>query len=236
MSHHLSHQVSLHRSTPQGDPNLPLNFRADSIVMNHTPSTGFLLAAALLLLGSSASAHHFKGLPHYNYFENYPQIPEEEFIGQADPYAFSLVLYDFQGIERDNVKDPDNVRLFLVAFNLFDNIVYNGPATLEVLDRGKVLHVEKFESSAEESLYAMYRELPNTGKYALRITLHNQDNLQCLIPFKLSSQKVYWGKWIGGGLLLLVIVAAIGARKARVKMDRKDEARRRPASQSKASV
>jgi hypothetical protein len=28
-------------------------------------------------------AHHFKGLPHYNYVENYPQTPEEEILGQS---------------------------------------------------------------------------------------------------------------------------------------------------------
>lgn len=191
------------------------------------PTSVFYITAAVLFPVATADAHHFKGLPHYNYFDNYPQIPEEEYVGQADPYAFSLVLYDFQGIQREDVQDSDKVRLFLVAFNLHDDIVYNGPATLEVLDREEVVHREQFEASAEESIYAMYRSLPASGKYSLRVTLHGHRDLQCVIPFQLSSQITHWGRWIGLALLILIVIAAIGARKARVRMDRRSEARQR---------
>lgn len=177
-----------------------------------------------LFLVSPAHAHHFKGLPHYNYFENYPQVPEEEFLGQAGEYEFSLVVYDFQGINRENVEDPDNVRLFLVIFNLRNNEVYSGPLTFEILDRAEVVHTEKHDAAELENLYSMYRDLPDTGRYALRITLHDEGDLVCAIPFTLSSQKVHWGKWIGIALFLFILIAAIGARRARVKMDRKAEA------------
>jgi len=172
-------------------------------------------------------AHHFKGLPHYNYFENYPEIPEEEFLGQVADYEVSLVVYDFQGIQRENVDDPNMVRMFLVIFNLRNNDIYGGPLTLEVLDNGNAVHTEKHKSSELENLYSMRQNLPDTGNYSLRLTLHNVDDLQCTIPFKLSSQKIHWGKWVAGVLLLLIIVAAVGARKARVSMDRKEEAGKR---------
>ena len=179
-----------------------------------------LLALVLLITVGVASAHHFKGLPHYNYFENYPQVPEEEFIGEAGEYEVSLVVYDFQGINRDNVDNPDMVRLFLMIFNLRDNIVYGGPLTLEVLDCGEVVHTERHDSSELENLYSMHRDLPDTGKYSLRMTLHGEGDLQCTIPFRLSSQKVNWAWWVGGALGLLVVVGGIGARRARVKQDR----------------
>lgn len=183
--------------------------------------------AMLCLTPIIMMAHHFKGLPHYNYFENYPEIPEEEFLGQVGDYEVSLVVYDFQGIQRKNVDDPDMVRLFLVIFNLRNNDIYGGPLTIEVLDNGKVLHSERHKSAKLENLYSMHQDLPDTGKYSLRLTLHSVGDLQCLIPFKLSSQKIHWGKWIAGGLLILIIVAAVGARKTRVTMDRKEEAERR---------
>ena len=173
------------------------------------------------------SAHHFKGLPHYNYYENYPQIPDEEFIGKAGDYEVSLVVYDFQGINRDKVEDPDNARLFLVIFNLKDNRVYGGPLTLEILDRGEVRHTHKFPQSELENLYALHRELPQTGKYAVRMTLHDENDLSCTIPFRLSSQKVHWGKWVGGILAVLIVVAAVGARRVRVRLDRKEAAQQR---------
>lgn len=177
-----------------------------------------------LLLGPAgvASAHHFKGLPHYNYFENYPQIPEEEFIGEAGDYEVSLVVYDFQGINRDKVDDPDMVRMFMMIFNLRDNRVYGGPITLEILDRGEVIHTIHLESAEMENLYSVHRELPGTGKYSMRMTLHGEGDLQCTIPFQLSSQKVNWSWWVAGGLGLLIGVSAIGARRARVRQDRLD--------------
>ena len=193
-------------------------------------------AAALCLLPLTVMAHHFKGLPHYNYFENYPEIPEEEFLGQVADYEVSLVVYDFQGIQRDKVDDPDMVRLFLVIFNLRNNDIYGGPLTLDVLDDGKVVHTERHKSSELENLYSMHQNLPDTGNYSLRLTLHSVDDLQCTIPFKLSSQKIHWGKWVAGVLFVLIIVAAIGARKARVSMDRKEEAEKRKEQAQQAKL
>jgi len=181
------------------------------------------LVFLLLLFHPLAShAHHFKGLPHYNYFENYPQVPEEEFLGQAGEYEMSLEVYDFQGINREKVEDPNNVRLFLVIFNLLNNKVYQGRLTLEILDRGKVVQTANFETAELENLYSLHRQLPDTGRYSLRVTLHDQNDEQCVIPFQLSSQKINWGKWIGAGLIVLIGVAGVGARKARVAKDRKE--------------
>ena len=178
--------------------------------------------AFLLLAATAAMAHHFKGLPHYNYYENYPEIPEEEFLGQVGDYEVSLVVYDFQGIQRENVDDPDMVRMFLVIFNLRNNDIYGGPLTLDVLDNGTVVHSERHKSSELENLYSMHQDLPDTGRYSLRLTLHDEGDLQCTIPFTLSSQKIHWGKWVAAVLLMWRVVAAIGARKARVAMDRKE--------------
>ncbi|MFT5465810.1 MAG: hypothetical protein ACI8UO_000906 [Verrucomicrobiales bacterium] len=195
-----------------------------------------LLALFAIALPGVLLAHHFKGLPHYNYFENYPQVPEEEFIGQAGDYEVSLVVYDFQGINRDNVENPENVRLFLVIFNLQDNRVYGGPLTLDVLDRGEVAHTLHMPESELENLYSMHRKLPDTGKYSLRLTLHDENDLVCTIPFQLSSQKIHWGNWIGIGLGVLVVVAAVGARRARVKQDRVEASRERRAREKSAAA
>ena len=186
-----------------------------------------ILVVVLLGMPNIALAHHFKGLPHYNYFENYPQVPEEEFIGQAGDYEVSLVVYDFQGINRDKVETPDNVRLFLVIFNLSDNSVYGGALTLEVLD-GEDVVVSEWQKAAElENLYSLYHELPETGKYSLRLTLHDENDLVCTIPFRLSSQIVHWGRWILIALGILLVVTAFGARRARVKQDRREGALKR---------
>jgi hypothetical protein len=185
----------------------------------------FLLLS--LLLTGLASAHHFKGLPHYNYYENYPQAPEEEFIGEVGEYEVSLVVYDFQGINRDKVDDPDMVRMFMMIFNLRDSRVYGGALTLEVLDGDKVIHKVRLASAELENLYSLHHELPNTGHYSMRLTLHDEGDLQCTIPFRLSSQKINWIWWVAGGLGLLVLISAIGARRARVRQDRIDARKKR---------
>ena len=175
---------------------------------------------------SSLFAHHFKGLPHYNYFENYPQVPEEEFLGQSAGYEFSLVVYDFQGIKRENLDAPNTVRLFLVIFELLSGKVYTGPVTLEVLDGEVPVYTEYQESGAEENLYSIHEEFPDDGDYALRITLHDENGAQCVIPFTLSSQKKPIALWVTATFVLLIFVAAVGARKARVKQDRVDALRK----------
>jgi hypothetical protein len=189
--------------------------------------TRFILPLLLLLSGClSLHAHHFKGLPHYNYFENYPQTPEEEFLGQSGDYEFSLVIYDFQGINKEDAETPDNVRLFLVAFNLHDNKLYNGAMTMEIRDGDEVIHRQKFATAELENLYSLHHKLPDTGNYSVHLILHDENDLVCNIDFKLSSQKIHWGRWIAGGLFVLLAVAAIGARKARVRIDRKEQAER----------
>ena len=72
----------------------------------------------------------------------------------------------------------------------------------------------------------MHHKLAETGDYSLHLTLHDAGDLECAIPFKLSSQKIHWGRWIAGGLAALLLVAAIGARKARVRIDRSEQAKR----------
>jgi len=38
----------------------------------------------------------------------------------------------------------------------------------------------------------------------------------------LSSQQTHWGRWIGLLLLVLMTITAVGARKARLNVDRKE--------------
>jgi len=182
-----------------------------------------LLLLAQLVSVTALHAHHFKGLPHYNYFDNYPQTPEEEFLGQSGQYEFSLVIYDFQGINKADAEMPDTVRLYLVAFNLLDDKIYKGRMTMEIRDGDKIVETKLFESAELENLYSMHRKLPEVGDFSVRLILHDEGDSECVIPFTLSSQKIHWGGWIAGSLIILFIVAAIGARKARVRLDRKDQ-------------
>ncbi|MFT5131361.1 MAG: hypothetical protein ACI8W8_004997 [Rhodothermales bacterium] len=172
-----------------------------------------------LLLAWTASAHHFKGLPHFNYFENYPQVPQLEYLAQAGEHEFSLVIYDFQGINRDDASIPDDTRLYLVAYDLRESRVYSGPATLAVMDGDVLIEAREFPTAVEESIYEMHLPLAQTGDYHLTVTLG--DGSVAEIPFLLSSQQINWGGWSAAVMLGLVIVVAVGSRRARVRMDRR---------------
>ena len=174
----------------------------------------------VLAMSGLAHAHHFKGLPHFNYFENYPQIPQDEFVGQEGKYEFSLVLYDFQGLQQQDMEQPDDVRLFVIAFNLLGNTVYSGAARLEVLDGDVPVVVETVDGPREENVYKIRGSLSGSGRYSLRMTLID-DEVTVVIPFELSSQKTAWGRWTVGALVALIAFAAVGARRARVLADRK---------------
>ena len=169
---------------------------------------------------STIFAHHFKGLPHFNYFENYPQVPLEEYLGQNGEIECSLVIYDFQGIKKSDTLQPNDVRLYLAIYNLKKNSAYQGPATLEVFCDGKSIHKKHFKSSEEESLYATQEEFNEKGEFELHVTMQGEVPLTVIIPFELSSQRKDWSTWVGSILVLLLAVLAIGARKARVKQDR----------------
>ena len=184
-----------------------------------------MLISVMLTLSTSLDAHHFKGLPHFSYFENYPQIPVDEYIGQCDSYEFSLVIYDFLGINKQDAEQPDDVRLFLVIFNLLENKTYQGPLTLKVMNGDTEVQSKYFTNSVEESIYTLQRKLSESGDFSLKVILHDSaGDIEGSIPFLLSNQKINWALWISGSLCLIILLVGYGSRQARLKQDRKENA------------
>lgn len=183
------------------------------------------IPAALLSFAVVMNAYHFKGLPHYNYFENYPQTPEEEYHGNAGGFEFSLAVFDLQGINKEMAETPDNVRLFLLAYNSRTTKLHNGPLELSLRSGGKEVRAEKFDSADEENIYSILHELDPSKKHSLHITIPGHEiPVSCEIPFQLSSQETHWGLAVWGSLFLLITIAAIGARRSRIREDRRQAA------------
>lgn len=180
------------------------------------------LLIALIIFQGNLFAHHFKGLPHYGYFENYPQIPQTEFLGQSGKYEISLVIYDFQGINLEDAQHPEEVRLYSVVYDLKKNTVYTGAARVQLYDGDRLLEEKLQLKAEEESIYQINRKLDDVGNYSLKLVLQEDNNFEIVVPFVLESQKTHWGKWISLSLMLLLFLTAIGARKKRVTMDRKE--------------
>ncbi len=188
------------------------------------PPLRILLGLALFLFAAPALAHHFKGLPHFSYFENYPQVPQDEFLGQIGHFETSLMIYDFQGLTKQDAEQPEDVRMYLVLFDLLRNETYNGPLTLRIMDGDVPVAHRVFDSSEEESLYALTRTLPLDGDFSLEVELRDGSGLIDRLPFLLSHQRVAWGPRVAIVLGLLVVAAAWGSRRVRVQKDRRENA------------
>ncbi|MDP7399883.1 MAG: hypothetical protein QGF67_20515 [Lentisphaeria bacterium] len=195
--------------------------------MNNRHFNHVLHALLLVALSLPAAGHHFKGLPHFAYFENYPQVPQDEFLAQQGEFECSLVIYDFQGINKADTEQPNDARLFLAIFNLRENRVYNGRLKMTVLDHGDPIYSETVESGDSESLYLWHQSLPPEGRYAINLELLDAESMVMHVPFVLSSQRVHWGKWIAAGLGLLIVVVAVGSRRRRIAIDRAQNAKNR---------
>ena len=181
-----------------------------------------LLVLALLFaisprVDAVAASHRLDGLPHYGRHADDPEVAEDEFIAQAAPYIFSLVRYDLRETEGPGDELPSReVRLLLFAFSLPGELVYNGPATLEVLDRDTVIHRQTYDASDADSLYEIALSLPDGGHYSLRATLHAPGTrvVSCDIPFQLAGQKNRLTPLIGTTLFAILALIVICIRKA----------------------
>ena len=168
-------------------------------------------------------AHHFKGMPHFSYFDNYPQVPTEEYIGQAGRYEFAFMVYDFQGLTKNDMQMPDDVRVYLIVYDLIANKAYRGPLTLEILDGEESIKRFDFKKAAEESIYQLQQALDKSGDFSLRITIREDGKIITgREEFLLSNQRINWAIWISSIMFVLVVIVAWGSRQARLKQDRKD--------------
>jgi len=170
------------------------------------------LAAGAALAPAPAEAHHNKGLPHYGYFENYPQVPTDETIRIVDRWELGATLFNFQGLERETSDTPDDVRIFAYVYDLQDDVPYRGSTTLSVeLDGEIVATFDRLEPD-EETVYRTRVTLPESGLYHLVFEL-DQDTPPLRLPFRvdLAADRVNWaliGVLLGVPLLLFGLAAA----------------------------
>ncbi len=186
---------------------------------------GRLAAVAVVAVGltvaGTALAHHNKGLPHYGYFENYPQVPTEEFIDEVGRWEVGAVFFNFQGMRRETSDTPDDVRIFAYLFDLDAQRGYRGPLTLRVqTDDGQV--VDRFDrlEPDQEGTYVMRVTLPASGRYHLVYEVERDGGVEevpLAFDIDLEADRVPWVPIaLGGALLALVFTVAAAGRNNRV--------------------
>jgi ferredoxin-type protein NapH len=188
--------------------------------LSHTMSR-FAKIMVLVVLGlapTHALAHHNKGLPHYGYFENYPQVPTKEFIDEQGRWEVGTVLFNFQGLQRRTSDTPDDVRFFAYMYDLQEHRGYKGALTLHLESDG--VEIASFERlrADEEGVYVARQTVPQTGEYVL-IFEFEVDGETHRVPLgvyvDIEADSVPWGMLgaAAGAVGMLFLLTLVGRRR-----------------------
>lgn len=174
-----------------------------------------------LLVTQTAFAHHNKGLPHYGYFANYPQVPTEDYVNIDGHWEIGAVLFNFQGMERRNSDTPNDVKIYLYLYDLRADRGYMGALDVDIMKDGEVVSSFDRLQVDEESVYSTRETLPESGDYELVAHMADGD---VHLPFhvELASDQINW--WLVGGLglpVLLVFGLALYGKRRRRKTRKK---------------
>lgn len=174
-----------------------------------------LAGLALLLLPTFVVAHHNKGLPHYGYYENYPQVPTEEHVVVDGRWEMGATVFNFQGLDRRNAETPNDVKIFVYVYDLEKDTNYTGAVDFDVVLDGEVVSSFSREKIDEELIYSTRETLPATGDYQLVAHLRDADepaSVSLGFHIDLAEGGVSW--WLIGGLVgplvPLFLLAALG--------------------------
>lgn len=184
------------------------------------PVIAFVLCS---LMPAIAVAHHNKGLPHYGYFENYPQVPTEETVNITGHWEMGATIFNFQGYDRRSANSPRDVKFFTYIYDLEADAAYMGPAEFEIRLDGKT--VTRFSRKAvdEEAVYSTRETLPESGEYELvaRVpTAKGTEMARIYFKIELDDAGINWSLvgGMGAPLVLLFGLALLGrTRRGRAK-------------------
>ncbi len=136
-------------------------------LVRRLPVIGALLLA-VVAAPSVASAHHNKGLPHYGYFANYPQVPTEEYVAIDGRWEIGATIFNFQGYDgRRTSSTPNDVKIYLYLYDVEADASYSGPVDIVIRRDGEIVARYDRTEPDEESVYSTRETLPESGDYEL---------------------------------------------------------------------
>lgn len=157
---------------------------------------------SFFLFISSANAHHYKGLPHNDYFANYPQVPILEFLHEDDSYEIFLTIYNFQGINLESVEDNKMVRFYIFLYDVMKDTPYEKPTRFEVYSHGELIHTEEELLPEEESIYSIHKELNTQDDLELKVYFDRDGTIEPVtLPFRIT--KTFFQKY---GILFSIVI------------------------------
>ena len=169
-----------------------------------------LILAAPFLVPATAAAHHIKGLPHYGYLENYPQVPTTELHASAPPFEVTVVAYALEGIERSRSNHPDDVMVYVAVTDTSVGKASTGP--LDVVFRpagGGAELVRSLAAPLEETVYRLRASLSERA-YDVEIRIGGPAGTVATTRLSLGGEVSLWAVAIA--VVLALAVVAIGYR------------------------
>jgi len=181
-----------------------------------------MVVLALVLVPAVAEAHHYKGLPHYGYFDHYPQTPTDEFIATDGPWEMHFTIYNFQGMQRADVDAPDDVQLFLVIYDLRRQKPYGGSADIEIHSGDSAMARWRMEPE-QESVFYIHTQVAPPDDLSLQVRFTGPDGKEVFLvsTFELPGEG---GRnplvWVGLGLVGLLGLMFLASKQTRPRRRR----------------
>lgn len=167
-----------------------------------------LLGVLFFMIIGSAKSHHYKGLPHYNYFDNYPQVPIFEYINETEDYTVFITIYNFQGLSLDMVNSPDDVRFYVYLYNLRTDKSYVGEAQFNLYSHGELIKRFINIKQEEERIFSVKAEVKEQDDLILEAIFTDENGKEIIIPTSIEISNSFfddYGLYIMIALFFLVV-------------------------------
>ena len=155
----------------------------------------------LILWSSASSAHHYKGLPHYSYFDNYPQVPILEFIAERPDYEMFVTIYNFQGLDLEMVNSPQDVRFYAYFFDVGNNRIYRGKVDFRITSHGDEIFVSKDRDPEQENIYVLQLKIKEQDDLVLQASFLGSKGEQVKINLPIQITETFFQKY---GVYLII--------------------------------
>ncbi len=183
----------------------------------HLPVLTSIIVFALgTLVSENAKAHHNKGLPHYGYYDNYPQVPTEESVVIRGTWEMGSTIFNFQGYDRKDASAPNDVKFFIYLYDLKRDTNYKGPLEFQIRQGDQVVSSFRRDGVDEEMIYSTRETLPASGEYELVVLPQavGGPKKEIVLPFRIdlgdravsSNQLLSIGEPVG----ILFVLALLG--------------------------
>lgn len=188
------------------------------------PVISGLLLAAFVSAPATVSAHHNKGLPHYGYYENYPQVPTDEYIAIQGKWEIGATFFNFQGLSRRDADTPNDVKIYTYLYDLEADYAYMGEVVFEIRQGKKVISRFDRPTVDAEAVYSTRETLPETGDYQL-VAIMGETEVKLDFYIELAGDGVNWLLIGGIGIPVLLVFGLALYGRARKKRRRRPSKR-----------